>query len=129
MQRQVVAAWVARAAGKNDEAIKLMRRAVTLEEGIEKHPVTPGPLVPARELLGELLLEVKQPAPALQAFEASQRSAPNRFKGLYGAARAAELAGEKEKARAFYTALVALAELADSERPEVDEARTFLAQP
>jgi hypothetical protein len=124
-----VAAWVARAAGKNDEAIKLMRRAVTLEEAAEKHPVTPGPLVPARELLGELLLEVKQPAPALQAFEASQRSAPNRFKGLYGVARAAELAGEKEKARAFYTALVALAELADSERPEVDEARTFLAQP
>jgi len=129
MQRQVVAAWVARAAGKNDEAIKLMRRAVTLEEATEKHPVTPGPLVPARELLGELLLEVKQPAPALQAFEASQRSAPNRFKGLYGAARAAELAGEKEKARTFYTALVALAELADSERPEVGEARTFLAQP
>jgi tetratricopeptide (TPR) repeat protein len=129
MQHQVVAAWVARAAGKNDEAIKLMRRAVTLEEASEKHPVTPGPLVPARELLGELLLEVKQPAPALQAFEASLRSAPNRFKGLYGAARAAELAGEKEKARAFYTALVALAELADSERPEVGEARTFLAQP
>jgi hypothetical protein len=67
-QRQVVAAWVARAAGKNDEAIKLMRRAVTLEEATEKHPITPGPLVPARELLGELLLEVKQPAPALQAF-------------------------------------------------------------
>src|SRR5262245_8469928 len=129
MQRQVVAAWVARAAGKNDEAVKLMQHAVTLEDATAKHPVTPGPLVPARELLGELLLEVKQPAPALQAFEASQRSEPNRFKGLYGAARAAELAGEKEKARAFYTQLVALAEQADSERPELDEARTFLAQP
>jgi tetratricopeptide (TPR) repeat protein len=129
MQRQVVAAWVARAAGKNDEAVKLMRNAVTLEDATEKHPVTPGPLVPTRELLGELLLEVKQPAPALQAFEASQRSEPNRFKGLYGAARAAELAGEKEKARAFYTKLVALAEQADGERPELDEARTFLAQP
>jgi tetratricopeptide (TPR) repeat protein len=129
MQRQVVAAWVARAAGKNDEAVKLMRNAVALEDTIEKYPITPGPLVPARELLGELLLEVKQPAPALQAFEASQRSEPNRFKGLYGAARAAELAGEKEKARAFYNKLVALAEQADSERPELDEARTFLAQP
>ena len=129
MQRQIVTAWVARAAGKNDEALKLMRSAAALEEATEKHPVTPGPLVPARELLGELLLEVKQPAPALQAFEASQRSEPNRFKGLYGAARAAELAGEKEKARAFYTKLMALAELADSERPELDEARTFLAQP
>ncbi len=129
IQRQVVAAWVASAAGKNDEAVKLMRNAVALEDATEKHPVTPGPLVPARELLGELLLEVKQPAPALQAFEASQRSEPNRFKGLYGAARAAELAGEKEKARAFYNKLVALAEPADSERPELDEARTFLAQP
>jgi len=129
MQRQVVAAWVACAAGKHDEAVKLMRHAVALEDAMEKHPVTPGPLVPARELLGELLLEVKQPAPALQAFEASQRSEPNRFKGLYGAARAAELAGEKEKARTFYTKLMALAELADSERPELDEARTFLAQP
>ena len=129
IQRQVVAAWVARAAGKNDEAVKLMRHAATLEDATEKHPVTPGPLVPARELLGELLLEVKQPAPALQAFEASQRSEPNRFKGLYGAARAAELAGEKEKARAFYSKLVALSENADSARPELDEARTFLAQP
>ena len=129
IQRQVVAAWVARAAGKNDEAVKLMRYAVALEDATEKHPVTPGPLVPARELLGELLLEVKQPAQALQAFEASQRSEPNRFKGLYGAARAAELAGEKEKARAFYNKLVVLAEQADSERPELDEARTFLAQP
>jgi tetratricopeptide (TPR) repeat protein len=125
----VVAAWVARAAGKNDEAVKLMRHAVALEDAAEKHPVTPGPLVPIRELLGELLLEVKQPAQALQAFEASQRSEPNRFKGLYGAARAAELAGEKEKARAFYNKLVVLAEQADSERPELDEARTFLAQP
>jgi len=129
MQRQIVAAWVARAAGKNDEAVKLMRHAVALEEATEKHPVTPGPLVPARELLGELLLEVKQPALALQAFEASQRSEPNRFKGLYGAARAAELAGEKEKARTFYNKLVVLAEQADSERPELDEAKTFLAQP
>jgi len=129
IQRQVVAAWVARAAGRNDEAIKLMRGAAALEDMTEKHPVSPGPLVPARELLGELLLEVKQAAPALQAFEASQRSEPNRFKGLYGAARAAELAGEKETARAFYTKLMALAELADSERPELDEAKTFLAQP
>jgi hypothetical protein len=106
-----------------------MRHAVALEDAAEKHPVTPGPLVPARELLGELLLEVKQPALALQAFEASQRSEPNRFKGLYGAARAAELAGEKEKARTFYNKLVVLAEQADSERPELDEAKTFLAQP
>jgi tetratricopeptide (TPR) repeat protein len=120
---------VARAAGKNDEAVKLLRNAAALEDATEKHLVTPGPLIPAHELLGELLLELKQPAPALQAFEASQRSEPNRFNGLYGAARAAELAGEKEKARAFYNKLMALTEQADSARPALDEARTFLAQP
>ena len=125
----MVAAWVARAAGKNDEAVKLLRNAAALEDATEKHLVTPGPLIPAHELLGELLLELKQPAPALQAFEASQRSEPNRFNGLYGAARAAELAGEKEKARAFYNKLMALTEQADSARPALDEARTFLAQP
>jgi tetratricopeptide (TPR) repeat protein len=117
------------AAGKNDEAVKLMRHAAALEEATEKPPMTPGPLVSAREHLGELLLEIQQPAPALQVFEEAQRSEPNRFKSLYGAARAAELAGEPEKARAFYNKLVALAELADSERPELDAARMFLAQP
>jgi hypothetical protein len=129
IQRQVVVAWVTCAAGKNAEAVKLMRHAAALEEATEKPPITPGPLVSARELLGELLLEIQQPAPALQAFEEAQRSEPHRFKSLYGAARAAELAGEPEKARAFYNKLMALAELADSERPELDEAKTFLAQP
>jgi tetratricopeptide (TPR) repeat protein len=79
--------------------------------------------------MGELLLELNQPALALQAFEASHRVEPNRFQGLYGAARAAELAGDKDKARTFYGKLVALAEKADSERPELDAAKTFLAQP
>ena len=128
IQRQVIASWVARAAGKNDEAMRLIRYAVTLEDATEKPPVVPGPLVPTRELMGEILLELQQPALALQAFEISQRSEPNRFKGLYGAARAAELAGEKDKARAFYSQLVALAEKADSARPELEEARVFLAQ-
>ena len=128
IQRRMVAAWVARAEGKNEEALEGMRAAAALEDATEKHPVTPGPLIPARELLGELLLELKQPAAALQAFEASQRVEPNRFYGLYGAARAATLAGEKEKARAFYTQLLALGGKADGERPELTEARKFMAQ-
>jgi len=128
MQRQVVSAWLARAAGKKEEAVKLMRAAATLEDSTEKHPVTPGPIAPARELLGELLLELNQPALALQAFEASHRVEPDRFKGLYGAARAADLAGQKEKARMFYTKLVIMCEKADHERPELVEAVTFLAQ-
>jgi tetratricopeptide (TPR) repeat protein len=129
MQRQMLSAWLARAAGKKEEAIKLMRAAVALESSTGPSPDTPGPLVPAHELLGELLLEVNQPAPALQAFEASHRAEPNRFKGLYGAGRAAELLGEKEKARTFYTKLVMMCEKSDNERPELAEALLFLAQP
>lgn len=128
LQRQIVSAWLAHAAGKKEEAVKLLRAAAALEDAMEPHHVTPGPIAPARELLGELLLELNQPALALQAFEASHRVAPHRFKGLYGAARAAELADEKAKAWAFYTQLVTMCEHADSERPELSEARTFLAQ-
>jgi cytochrome c-type biogenesis protein CcmH/NrfG len=75
-----------------------------------------------------MLLEGNDPSQALQAFEASHRVEPNRFKGLYGAARAATAAGDREKARTLYTQLVTLAAKADSERPELVEARAFLAQ-
>jgi tetratricopeptide (TPR) repeat protein len=123
-----VAAWIALAEGKQDEALTLMQQAVTLEAATEKNPVTPGPLKPAQELLGELLLELGDPAQALQAFEASQQIEPNRFRGLYGAARAAELAGDMEKAHTFYEQLVALGAQADGERPELAAAQAFLAQ-
>ena len=128
IQHRVVAAWLARAEGKTQEALDHMRAAADLEDATEKHPVTPGSLVPARELLGEMLLEGNDPGHALQAFEASHQVEPNRFKGLYGAARAAEVAGEREKARLWYTRLVTLAAKADSERPELAAARAFLAQ-
>jgi hypothetical protein len=78
-----------------------MRVAVELEESSEKHPITPGPIVPARELLGELWLELGEPTQALGEFEASVRKEPRRFNGLYGVARAAELAGNSDKARAY----------------------------
>jgi hypothetical protein len=128
VQRRVAAAWVARAEGKNDEALTLMRSAADLEDSTEKHPVTPGPIFPAREMLGELLLELDNPGQALQAFEASMQREPNRFNGIYGAARAAELSGDGDKARTHYMSLMALCELADSERAELHQARTFLAQ-
>lgn len=128
IQRRIAAAWVARAEGQNGEALELMRSAADLEEATEKHPVTPGPIVPARELLGQLLMELGQPAPALREFEKSHRVEPNRFRGLYGAARAAELSGDRDKARSYFTKLVALAEKADTERPEIAEARAFLAK-
>ncbi|MBI2466740.1 MAG: hypothetical protein HYV62_02805 [Candidatus Rokubacteria bacterium] len=128
IQRQVVLAWAARAEGKNDEALRLLRAAADREDATEKHPVTPGPIVPGRELLGELLLELARPAEALRELEASQAKEPNRFRGYYGAARAAELAGQHAKAKAYYEQLVALAKTADTERPEIRQARAFLAK-
>lgn len=127
-QRRAAAAWLARAEGKNEEALKLMRSAADLEDSTEKHPVTPGPVVPARELLGDLLLELGEPAQALREYETALQASPNRLNGLYGAARAAELAGDPEKARTFYAKLLAVCEQADGERPELREARSFLAK-
>ena len=128
VQRRAAAAWTARAEGRNDEAVKLMRSAAELEDSTEKHPVTPAPLVPARELLGEMLLELNQPAEALIAFEVSSGRDPSRFNGLFGAARAAELSGDRAKARTFYGKLVALCDRADTERPELRQAKAALAK-
>ena len=128
IQRRAAAAWLARAEGKNQEAVTLMRSAAELEDATEKHPVTPGPILPARELLGDLLLELNEPGQALQEFEISLRASPNRFNGLSGAARAAQLAGDPEKARTYYAQLVSLCGNADSTRTELAEARTFLAK-
>jgi tetratricopeptide (TPR) repeat protein len=125
IQRLAVAGWIARAENKNDEALDLMRKAADREDATEKHPVTPGALAPAREMLAELLLEVGQPAKALAEYEASQKIDPNRFHGLAGAARAAEAAGDRTKAKTYYDQLIALAKNADTERPEIVKARAF----
>jgi hypothetical protein len=128
IQRRVAAAWVARAEGKNDEALTLMRSGADLEDSTEKHPVTPGPVFPAREMLGELLLELDNPTQALKEFETSMQREPNRFNGIYGAARAAELSGDRDKAQRYYMSLIALSEQADSDRPELQQAKAFVAQ-
>ena len=128
IQRLIVSAWAARAEGKLPEAFQLLRAAVERGDATEKHPVTPGPLAPARELLGEMLLETSQPAEALKEFEAAMRVEPNRFRTVAGAARAAELAGDTVKARSYYAQLVALTDRADSERPEVKQAKAFLGK-
>ncbi|MGH7276068.1 MAG: hypothetical protein ACREIY_03440 [Candidatus Rokuibacteriota bacterium] len=128
IQRQVASAWVARAEGRKDDAQVLLRGAAEREDASEKHPVTPGPIAPARELLGEMLLDASAPAEALKEFEASMRVEPNRFKGLYGAARAAELSGDRAKARTYYSQLLALGEKADPERAELRQARAFLGK-
>jgi tetratricopeptide (TPR) repeat protein len=128
VQRRAASARLTLAEGQPEEALRLMRSAADLEDTIDKNPVTPAWLVPARELLGELLLELKQPAPALREFETSLKNEPNRFNGLYGAARAAELAGDRDRARSFYGKLLALADHADSDRAEIRQAKAFVGK-
>lgn len=127
IQRLVASAWLAYSESKNDEALSLMRSAADLDDATDKHPVTPGSILPAREQLGELLVELKQPAAALREFETSLLTSPQRFNGLYGAARAAKLAADQNKAKAYYEKLLALSRDADGTRPEIEEAKAFLA--
>jgi tetratricopeptide (TPR) repeat protein len=126
IERQVASAWLAHAEGKQEESLQLMRAAAELDDATDKHPVTPGAILPAREQLGELLLELRQPIAALQEFETSLRTTPNRFNGLYGAARAAKLASDQKRAKTYYAKLVALCRHGDSIRPEIEEAKAFL---
>lgn len=128
IQRLAVAGWIALVQGKTDDAQKLMRAAADLEDKNDKHPVTPGRIVPARELLGEMLLELKQPAQALKEFEASHVREPNRFRGYDGAARAADAAGDRRKATDYYAKLMELAKKGASQRPELARARAYVAQ-
>ena len=120
-------AWTTWAQGRQDGALALMRNAANLEDGSEKHIVTPGRIAPARELLGEMLLASKRPAEALQAFEASQLREPDRFRGVYSAARAAAQSGDSAKAKHYFTRLVEIAGHGGA-RPELAEARAFLAE-
>ena len=128
MQQRAATAWTAFARGRTEEALTLMRQAADLEDSNEKHIVTPGRVLPARELLGDMLLEAAQPAAALREYEASQAREPNRFRGCYGAARAAEAAADREKAAKSYEQLLVLAKDGDSERAELAHARAYVAR-
>jgi tetratricopeptide (TPR) repeat protein len=127
IQRQVATAWVLFAEGKYDEALAAMSAASDAEDKTEKHPVTPGPLAPARELHGDMLLQRGMAKEALAAFEASKAKEPNRFHGFAGAAAANDKLGDKAGAKANYAKLVALTEGSGSERPEIAVARQYLA--
>jgi hypothetical protein len=121
-----LAGWTAHAAGESAEAGRLLRRAADLEDASEKHPMTPGPVLPARELLGEFLLETDEPASAWQQFRTSLTNAPNRFNSLYGAGRAAELSADRHSAAEYYGTLLRICGGA-TERPELKHAQKFLA--
>jgi hypothetical protein len=129
-QEQILAvsAWVAHAEGAREEAVKLMRSAADGEDGSVKHVAMENRLYPMRELFAELLLESGQVAPALYEFEAALKENPNRYRGLYGAARAAEATGDRQKAENYYTKFVAVSAKADTDRPEIAQAKTFLAK-
>ncbi|MGD9902067.1 MAG: hypothetical protein AB7U83_01255 [Vicinamibacterales bacterium] len=126
IQRRGAEAWVLLAEGRPSDALALMQDAVTREDATEKSAVTPGPIKPARELLGEMLLQLDRPGEALEAFQATLTREPHRFRAVYGAARAAEAAGNRALAISHYRALVELAVRADAERPALAEARAVL---
>ncbi len=124
IQAKGASAWIAFAQGKKDEGIALMREAATMEDLTEKSAISPGPIKPAHELLGEMLLEAGKPAEALVEFEATMKKEPNRFRGVYGAAVAAEKSADKAKAKQYYKQLLQICERGDAAgRPELQAAR------
>jgi tetratricopeptide (TPR) repeat protein len=127
LQMQAASAWLAAAEGKKNEAIDMLRRAADSEDVLGKHPVSPGAFVPIREQLGALLLEMGQPTEAQREFEAALKIYPGRFRGLYGAAQAAELAGDNENANRYYTKLAAQTSKASGSRNELNHVREFLS--
>jgi tetratricopeptide (TPR) repeat protein len=127
IQRLAASAWLAHAKGDSTEALQQAAAAADLEDQTEKHPVTPGAVLPARELYGDLLLELDRPAEARRAYEASLARQPNRARSLFGAARAAELMGDRAAAVAGYRQYLQLMSKADSHRTELDLAHRALA--
>ena len=127
IQRQIADAWLAFAEGRRDQSLIVMRSAAALDDSTEKHPVTPGAILPAREQLGELLLELGRPAEALIEFKSALRRAPQRLAALSGAARAAKLAGYPGQARRYYAALITVTKNGNGTRPDIRDARSYLA--
>jgi Tetratricopeptide repeat len=124
IQKTAASAWLALAEGKKPEALDLMRSAVALDDAADKHPVTPGSMIPARDLLGQMLIELNRPADAIPEYEKVLAKEPNRFAALYGLGRSAELAGRPDKARDTYARLLEITR--GDEREQVRLARKFV---
>jgi len=127
LQMQAASAWVAASEGKKDEAIEMLRKAADAEDVLGKHPVSPGAFVPIREQFGDLLLETGKSKEAQREFEAALKIYPGRFRGLYGAARAAEQTGDKESAGRYYAKLAAQTAKSSGSRDELNHVREFRA--
>ena len=121
-------AWIAFKTGKNDEAIALMRQAAEMEDKTQKHPVTPGEVIPARELLGDMYLAMNKPVEALIEYEVNLKKHPNRFNGLYSAGIAAEKSGNIEKSREFFRQLSVVVGNAGTNRPEMRKVKGLTSQ-
>lgn len=126
IDRRILAGQIAHAEGDDAKAVELTRSAVELEGNIEKHPVTPGALLPPNEALGNLLMELNRPSEALKAYEVSDKIWPERYNTLVGAARAAKQAGKQQISKSYYKRL--LANIENSSRSSVKEARDFIAE-
>jgi tetratricopeptide (TPR) repeat protein len=118
-------AWLAFEEGKKNEALEMMRTAAGSESSTFKHPVTPGEVLPARELLADMLLVMGRPAAALAEYEASLQRSPNRFNSLYGVGRAAELADNRAKAASYYRKLIRVTADVAADRARLQHARAF----
>ncbi len=128
IQVKAAEAWLNFAKGNQKDALALMQESAILEAETGKHPATPGEVLPAIELLGDMLLEMNKPAKALEAYEMNLKRSPNRFNGLYGAAIAAKQVGNTEKATMYFEALLKLTENSNSDRTELEEAKEFINQ-
>jgi tetratricopeptide (TPR) repeat protein len=125
-QRKTIAAWIAYTEGKKDEAIRIMKKAAEIEDSVDKHPVTPGAVLPARELLGDMLVLMGKYDEAIIAYDESLRISPNRFNSLYGAGHAAESKGDIKEAKIYYSMLLELTDGNDSDRPRFKKAKAIL---
>ncbi|MFI5186818.1 MAG: hypothetical protein ACHQF0_08845 [Chitinophagales bacterium] len=126
IQIKISGAWIEYRQRNNGKALALMKAAADMEDAMEKHPVTPGAVIPARELLGEMLLEMNKPQLALENFELDLKIHPNRFNGLYSGAIAAERCGNTEKATNYFKKLVEISDTQNCKRIELQKARSFL---
>ncbi len=126
VQRKTVEAWILHEEGMHDDALALMREAADQEDSVDKNPVTPSEVLPARELLGDMLMLHEMPEEALSAYEAALEISPNRFHSLYGAGSAANMAGNEETATKYFTMLSEFVTTEESDRPELEQVALYL---
>jgi tetratricopeptide (TPR) repeat protein len=128
IQIKTAEGWIKLKEGKYAEALTLINVAADMEDKTEKHPVTPSEVLPARELLGDMLLLMNEPGKALEAYEANLKKCPNRFNGVYGAGIAAKRSGKMEKANGYFRQLLSSVNISNSNRPELVNIKHYLAE-